>query len=720
MKSYEYGLGYGYPGGEAEYGFGAEASNRLVRYKEEWAGVSVSRCFDVATPWAYRRQAQILFETFVRDGQHAIHRMKGGAEEVEPKCVVKPQLAAFYTGHPNPAQTAVGHTLFLELKGIADGFAGQIASQFGAKVAERYPDREAATIQSVAQRVTTALGNRAILEEAARYEGLQSVEQYRIFQASQCTLRFPHLHDIIDAVVLFGDVLPSLEAMNVHPMTRYVFKVLTLSSRPYFDAFARTPLSDFLALFLSWAAELLDSLAPMLPRKEEKGCQGSAGQSEARSRSYSREEEPPYRYSTEPAHHEPFSPEVAPLDEPRPPMLDISCQEDNSLRDAVLAMFDKGPEARASASESTDPTKQVREIAAKAASELQEAALQASGKTTEWEDLREDLIEQQLALNSFTQGPMEGSPTEGRLVEFSMGGEEVGGQLKDRAMELCEDPAAVRKLREEAKPLAEALRRNLYPSEEECPRIEHIHTSGHLDPKRLPTMDVRKAAFRRYRILKEPSPRGKAILLIAADGSGSLSDDQMKMCKLLTAAWLESGHRANVQILAALYHSDDGPSAGSTPLVQWIYHPRKTPVMNPSSAVRAVASLPDKGTGMQSDAISLKYMLDEAVSLAKGNQIYLTLISDCSWNKCFHASKKSSEEEVASVLESFRDKLGQRFHTTLVSLRAVEQKLIDGVVDKKIVIGREALTRPQDAAEDIASYVASCIRERRRLSSRRS
>ena len=704
-----YGTGKG--GGAGGYRYGVQQSQRLARYKEEWAGVSLSRCYDPLTPWSYRCRGQIQFHALVREALQAVHRMKNGDERPGKEFATKPQVSAFYTSYPNPALAAAGHSVLVETKALTAEFAKTITSEVGAMVAELHPACQPAAREAAWRQITNALGNRAILEEAARYEGAHYVEHYRLFQASQCSLRFTYLNDVVEAAVLFGDLLPSVDVLSVHPMTRQLLKLLTRHSQPYFLALPETKLRDFLQLFSAWALDLFDAMAPMLPSKDADRARPPRDTAGA-----DRDADTEYSYGDPGHNHKASASEVPPWEQPQPPILSLQNNAENALQDIMSARTSPGAAAGESDSVADEACNEMRE----AVNEFQKAVLEASGQTSEWEDVREDILEQKLAAAGFSKGPMEGSPTEGQSVEFTLNGESVGGQLKDRPTDLCEDPAVVGKLQREAAPISDALRRNLYPSEKEQPHIEHIHTSGQLDAKRLPVAGICKAVFRRYRILKEPTPRGKAVLLIAADGSASLSDEQMKMCKLLMTGWLESAHRANVQVLAGLYHSGDAYSCLSSPLVQWIYHPRKTPVMNSAEAVRAVASLPNRGTGCQSDAISLKYMLDEAVAVARGSQIYLTLISDCAWNKCFEESENSAEQEVAGVLELFRKDLGDRLHVTLVALEETEDDAVDRVVDKKITIEDDALDNPGEVAESIGAYVASCIRERRRAARRRN
>ncbi len=76
-------------------------------------------------------------------------------------------------------------------------------------------------------------------------------------------------------------------------------------------------------------------------------------------------------------------------------------------------------------------------------------------------------------------------------------------------------------------------------------------------------------------VVEEPDKRGRPVLLIACDGSGSLNRDQMAMLKNMACAWLMATAKSRIEILAALFHSGEYRKNRSGPLVQWMYHPQK-------------------------------------------------------------------------------------------------------------------------------------------------
>lgn len=713
----------------------AYGARRLVRPKEEWAGISLTRAYDTSTAWPYRREAQMRFNARVRRMQCAVRRFRGLAESPEREFDVKPQLAAFYTSYPSPATAAIAHTGFLELKSLTKALRESLQETCEEQALVRYPECAQKPLKAVVAQVATALAHRTMLEEAGRAEGLACLQHYRLFQASQNGLRFRRVEEIIEAVVLFGDILPPVESMDLDPIAARILARLSEASGIYYEMVPRESMAKLPGLFTQWAIDLVDALAPMLPVKENEQPAAAAPQSALSSETDEAGEGAgaDFRYN-ESAPPQPRQPsQLPPLDKPQPPALTAQGgTPENAMRDVLESMLareeagktggagDAGAQSgntEDGASQSTASPQQELEAAL---GELRPVAAGAAGQTSEWEDPREDIVEQEVGANTFTQGPMEGTPTEGETLKFSLDGTEVGGELKNRAVVLSEDAEAVERLRQEATPMSRELARNLYPSIDQEPRLEFLHTSGQLDPRRLPVAEISEASFRRHPIQRRPSTRGRSVVLIAADGSASLNDRQMRACKVMTSAWLESAHHGNVQVMAALYNSEGGFFESDTPLVQWIFHPGKTAVPNPAEAVRAVAALPDNGVGAQADALSLQYMVDEAGQVARGCNVYLVLISDCSWNRCFHTLEKSPEQEVASVLGGFQERLQNRLHITLVALGNPNQEVLDSIIDKKLVVTRTELEQPAEVAKKTSDYVAACIRERRRHERRRA
>ena len=101
-------------------------------------------------------------------------------------------------------------------------------------------------------------------------------------------------------------------------------------------------------------------------------------------------------------------------------------------------------------------------------------------------------------------------------------------------------------------------------------------------------------------------------------------------------------------------------------------------------------ALPDSGTGAQSDALSLAFILNEARQIARGNMIYLIVISDTAWNRSFD-NEKSGFEEVRSYFENVYDEMGDKLHTTLVALGVSTETGFEDLLDRVIAVSSEEL-----------------------------
>ena len=296
-------------------------------------------------------------------------------------------------------------------------------------------------------------------------------------------------------------------------------------------------------------------------------------------------------------------------------------------------------------------------------------------------------------------------------VSTTMGDEQARGEIFDRVIALSNDFTACEKLLYEAWPITRALKKNLYPDIRERLETRRLRTSGTLDPGRLALADVSSAVFRRRHTMERSDPKGCPLLVIACDGSGSLNRNQMKMVKILTTAFLQPTLGSKMKILAGLYHSGHVREGVIGPLVQWIHHPQKTTAVSSDDAVRALVSLPDTGTGVQSDALSLLFIMNEAKQLAGDNMIYLILITDAAWNRSFY-TEEDGEEEVCACFQGAYEKLPGKLHTTLVAVGISGDTGLEEHVDTVINVPDDELKDYGAVAEKVGVYVAARIGER--------
>jgi hypothetical protein len=687
------------------------------RSKADWAGISMGDAFKPNQDFYIQLPAQRLFYSVVQKVQTLVIKIAGASPEAQKKRRVKPQISPFYTSYPSSiaAYASIGLTAFLQFKSLRpDGILftalkNYLKDPLAGDLLAGNVDRE--SYRQLAYFVADAVQTRIFLEDLSRYPSLSSIETYRLFSASQQKLMFLSVKEILDAIILYGDILPSFDDLTLHPLTLAIMKDTLSASLQFFIALPETESGGLLELAVSWVKRVCRSLAIYLPPKKEiytanRWEKKAATQSSPNNRNWK-----DFKFTKKTPNTEDVE-GVPPLKEPKAPwmfpppnrwdtFLGSSLDKKNaSDRDRKLEGFNRQP---------------VKRTIDKTLAEFSKAVGFAARHQKKWEDMPYDEVEKVLSSSGFREGPLQGNPVGGHEITVKIGeGEAEKGEIFDRPVELSHNLEGYRKLCEESEEITSKLRRVLYPNIEPTPQIEQVHTSGSLDPSRLAGAQFLSALFKRYRIHQKQDRKGQPLLVIAADGSGSLNAQQMRMLKILTAAWLNSTHRTGIKVLAGLYHSGRIRPGLTAPLVQWIYHPWKTPSIGRADASRALVSLPNYGTGIQSDALSIKFIMDEAQRVAQGKMIYLVLITDCMWNRSFR-SGKTGHQEVYSVLKAIKKKMSTNLHFTLVSLRNPDKGSIEDLTDKTILIPQNRLLDSKMVAEQVSIYVAQCIGERKRI-----
>jgi hypothetical protein len=675
-------------------GGGYYASCRSRRSKIDWAGVGPGDAFKNNLEYHIRMPAQRQFYQLAHKVQRAVAEHTGAAPEAY-ELKVKPQLSPLMTSYPSTlaAHAAIGHTAFLEFEArVPEKLLFTQLAKYLEDPAECDDVRvDPNSYKEVAKVITKQVQVRLLLEDLARYPFGISVEIYRLFSASQQHDKFRSVAGMLQAVILYGDILPDWREQDLHPMTRIILGDLTRTCMPFFDKLPHTPPQGLVHLGADWVRALCLCLAPYLPEPESEGVSQESVPVEP--------DEEGYRFKKEKGRGQPTE-RLAPLNGPAAPTLFDPVNPEQALKTMVGGTIDGKPAE-------ADPLQQLIK-------DFADAVSKAGGQQQQWEDMRSDVLEHMLKSGGFCESPIQGNPVEGHEVSVRLGKDEVaGGEIFDRPVELSENDQAHAELLQRCAPLVQALKKNLYPNVKQIPETERLRTSGSLDANRLPVADYSQVIFRRYRIREKADPRGKPVVLIACDGSGSLNHKQMQMLKLLAAAWLESTAKSEIQVLAGLYHSGAIRPGVSGPLVQWLYHPQKTPALTRKEATRALVALPPSGTGAQADALSLAFMLEEARQLARGRMIYLILLSDCAWNMSFRTRKTGKEEVYAFFETAYQDHPG-KLNTTLVALGVAGATGFEALLDKVVVVNEEQLLDPAAVAGRIGTYVASCLKERRR------
>jgi hypothetical protein len=239
------------------------------RSKTDWAGIGIGDAFKQNLDYSLRMPAQRLFYTACRKIQIAAMRMAGSSVEGADPFKAKPQLAPCYTTYPATlaACAAIGLTGFLEFNATAS--LKLLSTHYGDYLENpAFYDHVSADPDIYKQLVAEVAGivqNRLILEDLSRSPEMSAIEIYRLFSASQQNFRFESLPEILNAVILYGDILPDWKHQSLHPLTRDILADLDLVCPPYFNRLSTENPAFFLAIGHEWIADISIHLAKYLP-----------------------------------------------------------------------------------------------------------------------------------------------------------------------------------------------------------------------------------------------------------------------------------------------------------------------------------------------------------------------------------------------------------------------------------------------------------------------
>ncbi|MBR9977226.1 MAG: hypothetical protein KFH87_03975 [Bacteroidetes bacterium] len=657
----------------------------IRRSRSDWCGIRIDDAFRPNVDYIVRSTAHRMFSKQVLAAQSAAVRAARGKLPRDYRAE-KAQIAPCYTSWPRgpAAVAAIGMSAYIEfLQHTSADYLREHCLKDEEKIAALQKAFAVSIddIRNVVGKIASTVEIRLFSVLLGRNPELKSVEVYRLFLASQKELLFTSVKEIIEGVVLFGDIFPPLEYFPVNKISRNITTEMLNVSHPYLSELHELKPEKNFAFGVAWVWALSDVMAAHLP-KESLQKKSNRGPLPCGS--------------------------IPPLDRNRQPMLDNRSADAQLILNASLEFALCGKSgADTIEKEELDPE------ASRILQNFMRSIVEAGRGNEIWEDPRADLLERRLGERGFLRDPLEGSPTMGLYCSVPLYGKEAASaELFESVMEEEANHADADRLRDDAAPLASEIRRLLYPNKTTVTEMEKIRPSGSLDPSRLAAADFSEAVYRSVKTRRTEDERGKPVLVIAADASSSLEVKQWRMIRLLCAAWILSVRRGRVQLLSCLYHSGRVHPGRSESLVRWIIHPRKTVHRSHDEAIRVLAGLV-KGTGTQADAVSLRFIVDEAQKVAMGRKTYLVVFTDAKWNRSFR-SAQTGLEEMRLMLKQLKLDYPGCLHTTLIVL-GDELSRIDNLIDTVIRVSDDDLQNADAVAGRIARYVASTIKERKRM-----
>jgi len=596
------------------------------KFQRSWRPVSIADANRSSASWLRRLEAQDLLEEMSFEHQLAaaacaLHR---NARESELKAA--PQRAPLYTQFPGfpAARACLGLTAIAEFNVHSGGPAHHWLRQALRPSAADAAAVDPAALARVTEFVVEAVGNRMCIDHLRRFGGISAVESFRLFACALLDLRFTRLKDVVVAACLLGDLVFALvqrEEMSrrIHPLTLRIFAALSPPCSEYEDSAATCSAEYLPAAGTVLAAKLLNALMPFLPPKPQPAPAPAA-------KNPLTGLQPPGRSRTVPRlQHFPLSAEalstpVQGSDELVPPGIDdpppLRVQ---GPRPQAAPGGDEANRLPGQSAAQTAPN--VQAIIQKAVQALAEATGRAP-----WDDPRVDQVADALRRAIFAPGLLhpELSARPRRVAAY---GSAPAGVVREETLPRCRNREAVERIRKAAAPIEKKLRHLRWFGEREEPTLEHFHSRGGLDPRRLHALGASPLIYRRWAKQTITDYRGRPVVLLAKDGSSSNTLQTTFAGQTLAAAFIMIQRFARLRVVAADY------SSGATPLVRWLYHPGKTPGSSPADAVEAVAALPPKGQGSNEDVLSLSHVLRETVAtLGTSQVIHLINVTDGKFN----------------------------------------------------------------------------------------
>jgi hypothetical protein len=656
--------------------------------KRLWRSGRLGNAFKNSIDYYARIPALRTFYDYVEDAIKTIHTILSITYQTDSPKKVKAQLSICYTDYPAGILAAIGHTAWVQFKSLLNNSDISIYN-FGKDIARiKLPEGvDPEYFIKMLGIIQQAVSERLAYEELMQSEVKQVIEAYRFFLAANEQLEFHFFPEITRAAIILGDLLPEVDEMDLNELTKELLTVIRKISMPFFEQLKEAVPEEYFDIGRRWIGRLARRLSGYLPPTGGSG--GSTGTGQGQSRSFPRT-----------SFGLPGSPdqEFPGFDQKSPPLLEPPAR----LED----LFSMDMKKQIS---SDDLPAHLKEMMSQL-STIAQTIKNASGQRTN-EDTRSDILLNELMNSPFTAGSIQGTSMEGNEVEVDLGeAGSVTGQIFDKALELSYDLPEVEKLRKEARPLSDKIMSDLYPNSEEILLTERIRSSGCIDPGRLPYYEFTDAIYKRFILEHQLQKAGKSLMLLVCDGSGSMTSKKFKMLRLLTVAWLESTMKSQIQVMAGIYNDGSISQGRYGARMEWIYHPRKTVSVSQKQAIRAVASIPQMGGGGQRDALSLSYCLQEAESVARGNNIYMIHITDTGWCNSF-GTGLPPDEEIVNVVSQFKDKRKGQLHYTLVGLDTNAAGGIDRVIDEFISLSAIELEDPFLAASKIAMYSSSILKK---------
>jgi hypothetical protein len=599
----------------------------------------------------------------------------------------KVQFSPFYTNYPAnlAAPASIGLTLYLVYKEI---FKDDILTPFIQDYLDNpkllFNDFSIINVENakkIAKAIASSIETRLILHELEKNFSFSEIELYRLYQSSLVNLKHPSISEILNAIILYGDVL-ILKNIKVHETTSLLIKNINNKSKAYFKAL-NDNYPDLIELGTEWFIEIFDTIQFSFKEELE---ENSTKQVIPKKRVQFTSNKNKIDFNN-----------ISPISDPTPPSIENA---DSLYRDMLAS--------------GSSPNTGEEDASKKVCDDFLTSMMKASGNQNSWMDQRSDISMASIKNNAWSNlGIMEGEAYEGHEIKFDDNGKEHTGQIFDEVVDTNSVDEHVKAiLLEECKPLISEFQKILYPNISVINNIERFKAVGRIDNSRISSFMFSDTIYQRQNYLLQSDAKSGAVITILTDFSGSINRERTKMIKLLMMGVINSFRNNAIKLLAGYYNEGYNRNNFHGSMISWISHPEKCSYKNLQDGINdAIANMPESGSGCQADALSLLHCINEAKAIAKGRKsIYLIHLTDTAFLSSF-SSFKNAKEEVKSVYKSIYD---QNIHISLVAL-SVNDNQETGYEDyvDVIKIQDSELDNPESVALKIGKYVFSIMKNRK-------
>jgi hypothetical protein len=238
--------------------------------KTDWAGVGPADAYRPDLDYYLRIPALIMANKLFRRIQNNAAYLAGESQKREYSPMVKPQLAPCYSTYPSSLSihAAIGMTGFLEFQQrTSTGSLETLMTDYLDDPAESdQMEVHKKSYKKMAHFICEKIQNRLLLEDLSRNKAMRNVEFYRLFTASQHNLQFRSVQDILDAAILFGDITPDWQELDLHPLTLALLEKIELICTPFLDLLPTTKREDLTELGNNWVRVLFAGQSPPIYR----------------------------------------------------------------------------------------------------------------------------------------------------------------------------------------------------------------------------------------------------------------------------------------------------------------------------------------------------------------------------------------------------------------------------------------------------------------------